>query len=325
MAISAGMGLSEFPFSGGKAFWQWVEMCETGKVDSIWQSDRVVSKEPHLECMSVMAALAGATQRLKFGMNVASVGLRDPLLLAKQCATIDVLSNGRLLPAFGVGSPRAAEWKVTGRESKGAGAMAEEGMEIIWRLWREESVTFRGKHFQLEGATISPRPVQPELPLWIGGSSDAALRRTGRIGTGWQAAGETPDEIPPVLAKIRGFAAEYGRKIDFDHFGAGVAFRLGKWDEPIVARQAEAYQKRTGRDPKLGFAVGDTRVLVERIQAYVDAGISKFILRPMGRDDADFIDQTRRVIDEVLPEVARMNAAQKEQIRAQAVAGATLR
>ena len=58
MTISAGMGLSEFPFSGSQAFWQWVEMCETGRVDSIWQSDRVVSKEPHLECMSVMAALA---------------------------------------------------------------------------------------------------------------------------------------------------------------------------------------------------------------------------------------------------------------------------
>jgi len=232
----------------------------------------------------------------------------------KQCATIDVLSSGRLLPAFGVGSPRAAEWKVTDRESKGAGARAEEGMEIIVRLWREENVYFHGKHFRLEGATISPRPVQPELPLWIGGSSEAALRRTGRIGTGWQAASETPDEIPSILARIRAFAAEYGRKIDFDHYGAGITFRLGGWDEPIVTRQAEAYRKRIGRDPKLGFAVGDTRVLVERIRAYVDAGISKFILRPMGRDDADFIDQTRRVVDEVLPEVAKMNAAQKLQM-----------
>ena len=82
MSINAGIGLMEFPFSGGKAFWKWVELCETGGVDSIWQSDRVVSREPVLECMSVMAALAGATDRIKFGMNVASVGLRDPLLLA---------------------------------------------------------------------------------------------------------------------------------------------------------------------------------------------------------------------------------------------------
>lgn len=314
MTISAGFGLSEFPFSGGTAFWQWVAMCEEGRVDSIWQSDRIVSSVPHLECMSVMAALSGTTKRLKFGMNVASVALRDPLLLAKQCATIDVLSNGRLLPAFGVGSPKSAEWKVTGREAKGAGSMAEEGMEIIARLWREDSVTFHGKHFHLEGACISPKPVQPDLPLWIGGSSEAAMRRTGRIGTGWQAAGETPDEIPRVLERIKAYAAEYGRSIDFDHYGAGVAFRFGQWDEPIVARQSEAYQKRTGRDPKMGFAVGDTRALVDRIQAYVDAGISKFILRPMGNDDADFIDQTQRVIREVLPEVTKMNAAQKAQM-----------
>ena len=78
-------------------------MCEEGGVDSIWQTDTLVSKEPMLECMTTMAALAGATKKLKFGMNVASVALRDPLVLAKQCATIDVLSNGRILPAFGIG------------------------------------------------------------------------------------------------------------------------------------------------------------------------------------------------------------------------------
>ena len=81
---------------------------EEGGVDSIWQTDRLVSAQPYLECMSLMAALAGATKRIKFGMNVACLGWREPLLLAKQCATIDVLSGGRLLPAFGVGSTSSA-------------------------------------------------------------------------------------------------------------------------------------------------------------------------------------------------------------------------
>ena len=76
-------------------------------MDSIWQSDRIIEKTPNLETMSVMAALAGGSKRLKFGMNVASMALRDPVLMAKACATIDVLSNGRLLPAFGVGSALA--------------------------------------------------------------------------------------------------------------------------------------------------------------------------------------------------------------------------
>ena len=104
MTIAVGLGFMDFPFSSADAYWRWVAMCEDGGVDSVWQTDRLVSEKPFLECMSAMAALAGATKRLKFGMNVVSLGLRDPLLLAKQCATIDVLSNGRLLPAFGIGS-----------------------------------------------------------------------------------------------------------------------------------------------------------------------------------------------------------------------------
>jgi hypothetical protein len=98
-----GLGLANFPFSDARAFWRWVERCEDSTVDSIWQTDRLVSPVAQLESMTTMAALAGATRRLKFGMNVTVVAFRDPLVLARECATIDFLSNGRLLPAFGVG------------------------------------------------------------------------------------------------------------------------------------------------------------------------------------------------------------------------------
>lgn len=311
MSINAGIGLAQFPFSGAAAFWRWVERCESGGIDSIWQNDRVVSREPVLECMSVMAGLAAATTRIKFGMNVASVGLRDPLLLAKQCATIDVLSGGRLLPAFGVGSPRAPEWQVTGRDSKGAGAMAEEGMEIIARLWSEDSVTFHGKHFQFENASISPRPLQQPMPLWIGGGSKAAIRRTARLGTGWQAGGETPDEVRPTVAAITAQALAQGRRFDPDHFGAGIPFRFGSWEEDSVRRLGEAHQKRTGRDPRQAFAIGGAGLIVERIRAYVEAGIAKFILRPIALGDAEMSDQTERLIAEVLPAMAELNAERK--------------
>ncbi len=106
--VAIGLGLMEFPFSGVGGYWRWVDLCEAGGVNSLWQTDRVVSREPILECMSVMAALAGRTRRLKFGVNVLSLAFRDPVLVAKQCATIDVLSEGRLLPAFGIGSPLGA-------------------------------------------------------------------------------------------------------------------------------------------------------------------------------------------------------------------------
>ncbi|HCO58999.1 MAG TPA: LLM class flavin-dependent oxidoreductase, partial [Porticoccaceae bacterium] len=98
MAIGIGLGMARFPFEKVDNFWRWVRICEDGGVDSLWQTDRLVSEEPFLECISTLAAIAGATKRIKFGMNVASVALRDPLVLAKQSATIDFLSQGRLLP-----------------------------------------------------------------------------------------------------------------------------------------------------------------------------------------------------------------------------------
>lgn len=138
MTVSAGLGIANFPFAAADAFWDWVDLCETSGVNSIWQSDRIISPDPNLECMSVMAALAGRTRRIKFGMNVASLGLRDPVLTAKACATIDVLSNGRLLPAFGVGSARSRDYTATGTPTKGRGKRAAEGLEIMSRLWSED-------------------------------------------------------------------------------------------------------------------------------------------------------------------------------------------
>jgi hypothetical protein len=104
MNVRIGLGMATQPFSGPEALFRWVDLCEEGEIDSLWQTDRLISRQPYLEAMTTMAALAGATRRLRFGMNAVVVSLRDPLVLAKQCATIDYLSGGRLLPVFGVGS-----------------------------------------------------------------------------------------------------------------------------------------------------------------------------------------------------------------------------
>src|SRR5271169_6163707 len=153
--VAIGLGLMEFPFTGVAGFWRWVDLCEAGGIDSLWQTDRMVSREPILECMSVMAALAGRTRRIKFGMNVVSLAFRDPVLLDKQCATIDVLSEGRLLPAFGIGSPLAPEWTALDLDTRTRGRKTDEALEIVRRLWREDSVFFQGDFFRLSGASIS--------------------------------------------------------------------------------------------------------------------------------------------------------------------------
>ena len=303
-SVAVGLGLMEFPFSGASGFWSWIDLCEAGGVDSVWQTDRIISREPILESMTTMAALAGRTRRLKFGVNVVSVALRDPVLLAKQCATVDVLSQGRLLPAFGIGSPLAPEWTALHLDTRTRGQRTDEGLEILRRLWSEERVDFEGKHFRLSGASIAPKPLQKNLPMWIGGSSEAAIARTVRFGTGWQAGRETPDEVAPVIARINAAAVAAGRAIDDDHFGAAFSFRFGQADDPVLVRLMEAFRKRTGRDPHEHYVIGDAHAIVARIAEFVDAGVSKFILRPAATGDEDVLLQTRRLVDEVLPEVA---------------------
>ena len=304
MSIAVGLGLMEFPFAAAAGYWRWVDLCEQGGVDSLWQTDRIVSRVPILECMTAIAAMAGRTRRLKFGVNVISVALRDPVLIAKQCATIDVLSDGRLLPGFGIGSPLGPEWKALNVDTRTRGRKTDEGLEIIGRLWREDSVDFTGKHYHLTGASILPKPVQPDLPMWIGGSSEAAIQRTARIGTGWQAGAETPAEAGRVVAAIKAAAAEAGRTIDEDHYGAAFPFYFGVPGERMLAAAMDAYAKRTGRDPQRYFAIGDAGVMMERIAEYVDAGISKFILRPLGAGEDEILAQTRQLIDKLLPLVA---------------------
>jgi probable F420-dependent oxidoreductase len=304
VGIAVGLGLMEFPFADARGYWRFIDMCEAGGVDSLWQTDRLVSRQPILECMTAIAAVAGRTRRLKFGMNVVSLALRDPVLVAKQCATIDVLSEGRLLPAFGVGSPLAPEWAALNLDTKTRGARTDEGLEIIRRLWSEDRVDFEGKHFRLTGASISPKPVQPDIPMWIGGSTPAAVKRTARFGTGWQAGPETSVEAARMVSAIRAAVVEAGRSIDDDHYGAGFAFHFGTPDDPALQRAFDAYRLRTKRDPLAHFAVGDADAILARIAEYVDAGVSKFVLRPAVSGDEPVLAQVRHLIDEVLPRVA---------------------
>ena len=303
-AIAAGIGLMEYPFDTTQGFWRWVDLCEQGGLDSIWQTDRLISRSPILECMTALAAIAGRTRRVKFGVNVVSVAMRDPVLLAKQCATIDVLSDGRLLPGFGIGSPRGPEWTAMNLNVKTRGRTTDEALEIISRLWAGEALDYEGKHFKLSNASISPVPVQPDLPMWIGGASDAAVQRTAKYGTGWQAGSESPESVGQVISAIKAALVQTGRTIDEDHYGAAFAYRFGGMDEPGIARIMDRYKERTGRDARDHFAFGGADEIMERIAAYVEAGASKFILRPAATGDEDMYRQTKLLVEDVLPRMA---------------------
>ena len=306
MGINAGLGIANFSFDDAKGFWRWVDLCDEGRVNSIWQSDRIIESSPSLETMSVMAALTGRTSKIKFGMNVASLGLRNPILMAKTCATIDYLSEGRLLPAFGIGSALSRDYTATGTETKGRGKKTDEGLQIMSRLWSEDHVSFHGEYYRLDDTTISPKPIQTPLPLWVGGSSKQAIERTAKWGTGWQAGIESPDEIALVIQSIKERASELNRTIPEDHFGAGFAFRFGSSEEKIVSQQKEVLSKRLKKDPSKLMAVGDKDDIVELTNQFLNAGAQKFILRPIASGTEDMLEQTNRLITEVLPEIASL-------------------
>ncbi|NNL86637.1 MAG: TIGR03619 family F420-dependent LLM class oxidoreductase [Myxococcales bacterium] len=304
MSIRAGVGFANFPFETADAYLAYARTCDEIGLDSIWQTDRLQSEEPFLEAMSALAVVAGATRRIKFGMNAIVVGFRDPLVLAKQCATLDFLSGGRLLPVFGIGAPASPEWKATGRSTKNRGKAANEALEIMARLWSEESVTFEGEFYQYHHATISPRPVQSPLPLWIGGSSPAAQRRTAALGTGWIGGLNTPEEVGETIRGIQAELEKTGRHIDPDHFGASIPFHIGDAGEVDIESQ---YLGQAARNAGLKledvFAVGSADKIAARLNQYVAQGASKIVLFPAVEDESSIMDQTRQLVEDVLPQV----------------------
>jgi alkanesulfonate monooxygenase SsuD/methylene tetrahydromethanopterin reductase-like flavin-dependent oxidoreductase (luciferase family) len=249
-------------------------------------------------------------------MNVASMALRDPVIMAKACATIDVLSNGRLLPAFGVGSALSRDFTATGRDTKGRGKRSEEGLQIMARLWTEDRVNFEGEYYRLEDATIAPKPVQNPMPLWVGGSAPAAIERTAKWGTGWQAGIETAEQIAPVITAIKQRAGELGRKIDDDHFGAGFGFRFGSSDDPVVQRHNAVLEKRLGKQPEGYSAVGGVDEMMALVEDFYRAGAHKFILRPIASGTADTMKQTQLMVEHLLPAISALNSREKNKRKA---------
>jgi alkanesulfonate monooxygenase SsuD/methylene tetrahydromethanopterin reductase-like flavin-dependent oxidoreductase (luciferase family) len=159
-------------------------------------------------------------------------------------------------------------------------------------------VDFDGVHVKARGARIAPLPVQAELPLWIGGSSPAAIRRTAKYGTGWLGGVEGPEATGRVVAAIKAAAAEQGRAIDPDHFGAGVFYRFTAPGEAVDLSLSPLLQRAPD-----AVVAGDAKAILQRIREFEAVGVTKLVLRPLARGDADVMDQTRRLIEEVIPGV----------------------
>jgi probable F420-dependent oxidoreductase len=292
-----------WPDDGGpELFWRLVDLCERTAIDSLWFSDRLSSPAPVLEPMISMAAIAARTRRLKFGPSVLIAPFRSPVLLARELAFLDWLSGGRVLPAVGIGVEQAREFRAAGVPFKERGRRTDETIHILRRCWSGEPVTYTGEFWQLEDVRVTPSPIQTPLPLWIGGNSEAAMRRAGRLGDGWIPSFITPEAFAAGVQATQGFARAAGREVPADHFGALVYVHLAA--DPVAARAAASPFLPRGRadDATLAActAFGPPEMVVERLEQYVRGGGSKFILRPMA-PPATMLDQLQQLAEEVVP------------------------
>jgi probable F420-dependent oxidoreductase len=281
MKVRVGVGLSTIATSGWDAtrFFEVVDACEKLGWDSLWFSERAASDAP--DPLVAMAAVAGRTSRLKFGPSVMVVPGRNPILLAKQLATLDVISNGRFVAAFGLGVDAPGEAQVFGVDRSEAAARTEEAVRLIKMLWTQERVTFAGRFFDVSDLAIGPRPLQqPHPDVWFGGVSKPALRRVATLGEGWLPSFVTVGEYAEKAETIRKLAAEAGREIDEEHFGALIPYLphgIGN-EEQLLAFVAA---RRPGVEPREMVVLGGRDELRSRLNAFIEKGCSKFVLTPM--------------------------------------------
>jgi len=284
-------------------FWRFVDLCERSAIDSVWFSERLSSPLPVPEPMTAMAAVAARTTRLKFGPSVLITPFRNPVMAARELAMIDYLSQGRMLPAFGIGVEQEREFLAAGVPFKERGRRTDEAIVVMRRCWEEDEVTFAGEFWKLDRITVLPKPIQRPFPLWIGGNSEAAMRRAGRLGDGWIPSFITPARLADGVQKTQEFAAAAGREVPVDHFGVLFYFCLD--DDPARAQALAAPFVPRNRvdDATLAqcTAFGPPALVRERLEEYVAGGASKFILRPMCPSDR-MLDQLWHLGSEVVPD-----------------------
>ncbi|MHB1538915.1 MAG: LLM class flavin-dependent oxidoreductase [Solirubrobacteraceae bacterium] len=265
--------------------------------DSLWLGDTATG--PGFAPLPALAAVAAHTARLKLGTSVLVLPPRNPVLLARELATIDVLSAGRLLPAAGLGLADRRELDAVGLSPAVRVARLEEAIEVILRLWSGERVEFVGRFTTLHGVRLQPRPTRSRLELWLGGRSPAALDRIGRLASGWLASLVSPSEFAAGCAEIRSAASRAARTIDEDHYGTTLFATAARGDRerasPLVAQLA-ALRADLALEDHLARGPDELVALLER---FVAVGASKFVVVALDDDVPRWLEEMRPAIAEV--------------------------
>jgi probable F420-dependent oxidoreductase len=280
------IGISLGPSALPEGFADAVRYLESAGVDSLWLSEMVFG--PLVEPFAGLAFTLGLTSQLKVGTGVAVLPGRHPVLVAKQLTSLAGLGPGRVLPVFGLRPARPAEVAAFPVPPGRRAAVFDESLELLRLLVTGDTVSFSGEFFSVEQASVGPAPAKA-LDLWLGGSAPAALRRVGRLGDGWLGSFQSPAEAGQSRAAIQAAAAEASRQIDADHYGISLSVSPGGIPPEIIRVIAD---RRPGVDPA-SLAAGSWAQARALLEAYIEAGLSKFVVRPASpaQPIAQFIDE----------------------------------
>jgi probable F420-dependent oxidoreductase len=293
--VRIGFGLGTQTLAGdAERFPGFVDALERHGFDSLWLSERLTGPAP--DPLVALAVAAGRTRRLKLGTSVLVVPGRNPVVLAKELASLDRLSGGRLLPGVGLGARVPAEHRAFGVDRRARAGLFDEALALMRRLWTEDDVHHDGDHFHVDGVTLRPRPLQQPIDVWLGGTAPSELRRTGRLGDGWLPSFTVPAEVEAGWATITRVAAEHDRAIEGEHLGALVLYARGELPDAVARVVAD---RRPELDPRDVVPVG-VEGLRRQLERFIAVGASKFVVVPLADPD-DWDAELAELATTVLP------------------------
>ncbi len=296
--IGIGPGIGASAGLGAEGFWSLIDACESIGWDSLWFSERVGGDV--LDPLAAMGAAIGRSTRLKYGTSVLVLPGRNPVLLAKELASLDVLSGGRIIPVFGLGSPLPSEHELFGVKRSERAARTDEAVELMVRLWTEDDVTFEGRLHTVHNLTLLPKPVQqPHPDVWFGGHSEAACRRVGRLGTGWLPSFVAASEYKAKVDLIKAEAAANDREIEEDHYGALLPYIPPGGEAMAETVLSLVAARRPGVEPRDVIVTRGDEELRVRLEELITQGGSKFVVLPVVPPQ-DWTDELQRVYDNVV-------------------------
>jgi probable F420-dependent oxidoreductase len=276
-------------------------LAENIGLDGIIAGDHVTFYGYGNDGLITLTAAAAVTERIELKTAVYLLPLRHPVPVALQVAMLDQLSMGRFVLGIGVGGEDPHEFWSSGVDPATRGARTNESMQILKQLWTEDHVTFVGKHFQLDDVTLYPKPFRP-VPIFVGGRSDAALRRAGKFGDGYTGIWQSPERFTRAGLTIREAAEAAGRD------SADIELGMQFWTS-VAGSRAEA-RARVSRGMegtyKLPFErferytpFGTAREVAESIAPFVELGARHINLIPV-QDSPEAVIESAAAIREAL-------------------------